>query len=67
MTSYVSNCGPVLQGHGGKTSRERTEIDVMRRKCFNSDLEGSLSNVVSITIKGAGFDIRGRKIVYDEM
>lgn len=33
LTSCVSNCGPVLQGHGGKTSREWTKIDLMRRKC----------------------------------
>ena len=33
MTSCVSNCGPVLQGHVAKTSRERTEIDLMRRNC----------------------------------
>lgn len=33
LTSCVSNCGPVLQGHGAKTSRERTEIDLMKRNC----------------------------------
>lgn len=30
LTSHVCNCGPVLQGHGGK-DKEETEIDLIRR------------------------------------
>lgn len=31
LTTSVSNCGPVLQGHRGKTSRGTTKIDLTRR------------------------------------